>query len=111
MDWVSELAVGTVVEHQRRPHVEEVRRHHRDDDEENQNGLSEHVAVGVVPERHPWLVLDGLGVSAVLAPLHPAQVEKHDRADDRRERGELLDEGVELTDRVVGAQEAPEIEP
>jgi len=64
----------------------------------------------VVAERHPRLVFDRLRVTAVLATLHPPQVEEHERAHDRGERGELLDERIHFAEQVVGAQQAPEIE-
>jgi len=107
---MNRLAVGARLEHERRPDVEEVCSHHRNDDEENQNRFGEDVTVCVVAERHPRLVFDRLRVTAVLATLHPPQVEEHERAHDRGERGELLDERIHFAEQVVGAQQAPEIE-
>ena len=107
---VNRLAIGARFEHERRADIQEVGGHHRDDDEENQDRLGEDVAVGVVAERHPGLVFDGLRVAAVLAALHPPQIEEQDRADDGSERGQLFDEGVQFANQVVGAQQPPEIE-
>ena len=108
---MNRLAVRTRIEDQGGADVEEVGGHHRDDDEKNQNGLCEDVAVGVVAERHARLVFDGFRITAVETALYPAEVEEENRADDRGERCELLHERIELSDEVVGAQEAPEVEP